>query len=153
MKNQLLGSFYFSVLFAGQGSEIDTMFQEVSGLNKTLGTEEVSGGGENRFKYRLPTQVSFENLILKRGIVLMKSPLIDWCQQILDNGLVMAIKPKDVIVKLLNTEGQTCQTWTFVKAYPVRWSVSDLNSEKSALLIETIELSFQYFNLERNNRE
>ncbi len=149
MSNRLLNGFYFSVSFTGQSGKRDAAFQEVTGISKTLNTEEIVSGGENRFKYRLPTQVSFENLTLKRGIVLMKSPLIDWCQQTLDNGLAMAIKPKDVIVKLLNADGQACQSWTFVKAYPVKWSVSELSSEKNALLIETMELSFQYFNLEK----
>jgi len=149
MSNQLLTGFYFSVSITGQSGKSDAAFQEVTGLSKTLNTEEVVSGGENRFKYRLPTQVSFENLTLKRGIVLMASPLIDWCQQTLDNGLALAITPKDVIVKLLNADGQPCQTWTFVNAYPVKWSVSELGSEKNALLIETIELSFQYFNLEK----
>ena len=106
MRNQLLTGFYFSVSITGQSGKSDAAFQEVTGLSKTLHTEEVVSGGENRFKYRLPTQVSFENLTLKRGIVLMNSPLIDWCQQTLDNGLSVAIQPKDVIVKLLNADGQ-----------------------------------------------
>lgn len=149
MGKDLLTGFYFSFSITGQGTSSDAAFQEVTGLSKTLNVEEVASGGENRFKYRLPTQVSFENLTLKRGIVLLSSPLIDWCQQTLDNGLAMAIQPKDVIVQLLNGDGQPCQTWTFVKAYPVKWSVSELSSEKNALLIETVELAFQYFNLEK----
>jgi phage tail-like protein len=149
MSNPLLTGFYFSVSFSGQSSTNDAAFSEVTGLSKSLNVEEVVSGGENRFKYRLPTQVSFENLTLKRGIVLVNSPLINWCEETLDNGLAMAIKPRDVIVKLLNGDGEPCQTWTFVKAYPLKWSVSEFSSEKNALLIETIELAFQYFNLEK----
>lgn len=148
MTNPLVTGFYFSLSFAGMSSSTDAAFQEVTGISKTLGTEEVASGGENRFKYKLPSRVTFENLTLKRGVVMSDSPLIQWCQKTLDNGLSMAIEPKDVIVNLLNADAEPCQTWTFVKAYPVKWSVSDLSSDKNALLIETIELAFQYFNLE-----
>jgi len=149
MSNQLLTGFYFSVSFSEQSGINDAAFSEVTGLSKTLKVDDVVSGGENRFKYRLPSGVSFENLTLKRGIVLVDSPLINWCEETLDNGLAMAIKPRDVMVKLLNAHGGACQAWTFVKAYPVKWSVSEFNSEKNALLIETIELAFQYFNLEK----
>lgn len=148
-ERSLLTGFYFSVSIAGQSGTQDAAFQEVTGLSKTLEVEDVVSGGENRFKYRLPKQVTFENLVLKRGILLEASPLIQWCQDTLDQGLVKSITTKDVIVKLLNEKGQPCQAWTFVAAYPLKWSVSEFNSEKNALLIETIELAYRYFALEK----
>ena len=151
MSHALLSGFFFSVSFTGQSGKSDAAFQEATGLSKTLGVEEVVSGGENRFKYRLPTQVQFENLTLKRGIAPVDSPLLTWCQETLDSGLAKPIKPKNAIVKLLNSDGQPCQSWTFVNAYPVKWSVSELNSEKNALLIESIELAFNYFHLEKRS--
>ena len=141
----LLTGFYFSVTV---GSEKNLAFHEVNGLTKTLHTEDVVSGGENRFKYKLPSQSTFENLVLKRGVVLTSSSLITWCQATLDNGLAQSIKPQNVVVNLMNNKGTAIQTWTFVSAYPVKWSASELNSEKNALFIETIELAFQYFNVE-----
>ncbi|MEZ4873956.1 MAG: phage tail protein [Flavobacteriaceae bacterium] len=58
-------SFYFKLSFKG----VDAAFQEVSGISKELGVEEVVCGGENRFKYRLPTTTSGQNLVLKRAVV------------------------------------------------------------------------------------
>jgi phage tail-like protein len=36
-------------------------------------------------------------------------------------------------------------SWSFVKAYPLKWSVADLKSQESSVLIETIEFAYQYF--------
>jgi len=56
--------FYFELSFRGE----DAAFQEVSGMSKELSVEEVVCGGENRFKYRLPTVSSSQNLVLKRAL-------------------------------------------------------------------------------------
>jgi len=70
--------FHFKVEFSGVGNaDMDTRFQEVSGLTAEIGTEELQVGGENRFSYRLPTRARFSNLVLKRGM-LKDSELITW---------------------------------------------------------------------------
>lgn len=145
MDDQLLAGFYFSLEITGLKSDADAAFQEASGLSKELHVEEVACGGENRFKYRLPSATSYQNLVLKRGVTLNNSPLLQWCTNTLDNGLSMPIATHDIIIKLLNQNGQACKSWTFIKAYPVKWSASELNSEKNAVFIETIELAYLYF--------
>jgi len=135
--------FYFSLSFEGD----DAAFKEVSGISKELGMEEVAGGGENRFKYRLPTVSSSKNLVLKRAIVPTGSNLITWCSNTIDSGLSIAIKTQDVSVDLLDNEGVVLKKWTFYNAYPVSYAVSDLKSQESEILIETIELAYNYFNI------
>lgn len=127
---------------------LDSAFKEVSGLSKEIHLEEVVCGGENRFKYRLPGTVSFQNLVLKRGIVLNASPLTSWCQDTLDNGLSTSIVTKELLILLLDQNGVPQMAWQFVGAYPVKWSGGDLDSEKNAIFIETIELAYQYFELD-----
>ena len=144
---QLFTGFYFSVSLDGKSSSADAAFQEVSGLSKELQVEEVASGGENRFKYRLPTTTSFGNLVLKRGVTADSSALISWVADTLNGGLATAIVPKNVMVNLLNSAGQPCQSWTFNKAYPVKWSASDLKSATGEVFIETIELAYQYFDV------
>jgi phage tail-like protein len=145
MANDLITGFYFSVSVAGGSSGSDAAFREVSGLAKEMHVEEVVCGGENRFKYRLPTGVTFQNLVLKRGVISGKSALLDWCKDTLNGGLAVPITAKNVQVNLMNQDGQSCQSWSFVNAYPIKWSASDLNSEKNEIFIETIELAYQYF--------
>ena len=136
--------FYFSLSFEGE----DAAFKEVSGISKELGVEEVASGGENRFKYRLPTTSSSKNLVLKRAIVPTGSKLITWCSDTLDGGLANAIQTQDVSVNLLDNEGKVLMKWTFNNAYPINYSVSDLKSQESEILIESIELAYTYFNIQ-----
>ena len=72
--------FYFTLSFPG----VDATFKEVSDISKELSIEEIVCGGENRFKYRLPTVFSSQNLILKRAIVPIGSLLMYWCVSFID---------------------------------------------------------------------
>ena len=140
--------FYFSLSFMGE----NLGFQEVSGISKEFGVEEVQSGGENRFKYRLPTLTTSKNLVLKRAIVPANSKLIKWCQNSLDQGLLEPIKTEDVSVNLLNSDGETLIQWNFHNAYPVKYSVSDLHSQKNELAMETLELAYTYFDTTSNDK-
>ncbi|HEU4719672.1 MAG TPA: phage tail protein [Bacteroidia bacterium] len=136
-------SFYFSLSFVGE----DAAFQEVSGISKELGIEEIVCGGENRFKYRLPTVATSQNLVLKRAIIPVGSMLMYWCSSCIDQGLASSIQPHNVILSLLNSDGIVCMMWTFYNAYPVKYSVSDLKSTDNSIVIESIELAYQYFDI------
>ena len=53
-------------------------------------------------------------------------------------------------VKLLNEEHQPLLTWHVVNAFPTKWAVSDLNATNNAIVIETLQLFYQYFTLDRS---
>lgn len=135
--------FYFELSFLGS----DAAFQEVSGISKELSMEEVASGGENRFKYRLPTVATSQNLVLKRALVPLGSPLIAWCSSTIDQGLASSIQTFNVIVSLLGADGMICAMWMFYNAYPVKYSVSDLKSQENSIVIESIELAYSYFDV------
>jgi len=136
--------FYFELSFPG----CDAAFQEVSGISKELGVEEIVCGGENRFKYRLPTVATSPNLVLKRALVPMGSPLIVWCSACMDTGLAVSVRTMPfVMLSLLDATGMVCQMWVFYNVYPVKYSVSDLKSQENAIVIESIELAYTYFDV------
>jgi phage tail-like protein len=141
MESNYAVGFYFELSFKGQ----DAAFQEVSGISKELSVEEVVCGGENRFKYRLPTVSTSQNLVLKRALIPEGSQLIDWCESCMNEGLANPITTHDVSLSLLNADGQTCVLWTFYNAYPVKYSVSDLKSQENEIVMESIELAYTYF--------
>jgi len=134
--------FHFKVEFANLNGEYQ--FQSVAGLSIELETEQIAEGGENRFKHKLPVSTRFPNLVLKRG-VLVDSSLIKWCRQALEN---FDIQPTDITISLLNEEHEPLMTWNVVHAYPLKWSISDFNAEESKIVIETIELAYNYFNVQ-----
>ena len=135
--------FHFSVEFTGLTvSESDHQFQSVSGLSVDIETEDVAEGGENRFKHKIPVRTKYPNLVLKRGL-LVDSKVIEWCKDAVEN---FNFKPIDLMVKLLNEKHEPLLSWNVVHAYPVKWSIADFNAEESKIVIETIELVYNYYN-------
>ena len=137
-------SFYFS-LSIDDSTENATSFQEATGINGEMKITEISEGGENRFQHRLPTAAEFSNLVLKRGLVSADSSLIKWCQQTLSGSLATPIQAKNMKVSLLNEKGQPTISWAFINAYPVKWSVSELNAMENSIAVETLEFAYSYF--------
>jgi phage tail-like protein len=139
------GSFYFSLAFTDIKTKADAAFQEVTGMESELDTEEVTCGGENRFRYKLPSISKSGNLKLKRGFITSGSTLANWCSSTLNGGLNTAIAPKTITVNLLDNDGNVLNSWDFLSAYPVKWGVSDFKSTDNAYVIESIEFAYTYF--------
>lgn len=135
-------SFHFQVEFLDiQTVDNDILFQSVSGLTVSMETESIKEAGENRFEHVLPVRSKYTDLVLKRG-VLKDSGVIAWCRDAVE---AFVFKPTTVLVHLLNDEHQPLITWNVVHAWPKKWSVADLNAEQSAVLIETLELNYNFF--------
>jgi phage tail-like protein len=133
--------FHFKVEFSRFSGEFQ--FQSVSGLSVEMETEQITEGGQNNFRHTVPVRSKYPNLVLKRGLV-VDSDLVGWCRKALEN---FEFEPTDLVVKLLNEEHQPLLTWNIVHAFPVKWALTDLNAEENKLAIETLELSYNYFNV------
>ena len=123
----------------------DVRFTEVSGLSMEMGTEEIAEGGENRFIQKFPTRTKYSELVLKRGM-LTSSEVITWVMQCVQD---YQIEPKNVDVKLLNENHEPLVTWHLVNAYPTKWTVADFNASSNSVLIETLQLFYQYFTVDK----
>ncbi|MDZ4749818.1 MAG: phage tail protein [Saprospiraceae bacterium] len=136
-------SFHFRVefKFSDQRAKSEIHFQEVSGLNKEMTTEDFVEGGENRFVYRFPKGTKYPNLVLKRGMK-PDSKIIDWVRNALDH---FDFLPVDVTVTLLNPDHNPLVTWEFIKCWPLKWSTSDMKGQENAIAIETLELNYNYY--------
>ncbi len=134
--------FFFRVEFQlGGVAAADAMFQDVTGFSADLETEPVKQGGENRYTQLLPTRAKYGDLTMKRGL-LTSSKVAKWCRDAIEN---LDIQPITVVVTLLNEQGTPLQTFNFVNAWPKKWSMADLSASESKIVIETLELSYQYF--------
>lgn len=145
MHHPALG-FRFAVDFDGGDPAIgpsaaDLQFLEVSGLAAELETVTLVEGGENRFAHRLPGRVKHGNLVLKRGHV-ADSALARWVE---DAAQGVGVNPVDVTVKLLDEQHAVLEQWTFVRAWPVKWSLSSFDATKNAYVVDTLELAYQRF--------
>jgi phage tail-like protein len=120
----------------------DIRFQSVSGINASVpNSESYAEGGENRFTHRLPVRGSYENLVLKRGM-LFGSELIGWFKDAIES---FKFRPQLITVTLLNADHVPLEAWLFHNAWPTKWNVDGFDAEKGAIVIETVEFSYQYF--------
>lgn len=127
-------------------NDFDVRFTEVGGLSVELATEEVAEGGENRFVQKYPTRAKYPELVLKRGL-LRNSEVWNWVRQCIED---YQIEPKSVDIKLLNEAHQPLMTWHVVGAYPTKWAVTDLNANSNAVVVESLQLFYQYFTVDKS---
>src|SRR5258706_14846567 len=110
--------FHFRVEFldtSGARKFNETAFQEVSGLNVEIGSEELSEGGVNNYSHRLPGKVKYGNLVLKRGLF-ADSKMVDWITKAVEN---YDFDPVNITVSLLNASHEPLMSWHFYRAWPV----------------------------------
>ncbi len=138
--------FHFKVEILGlEPNDHDVRFSEVGGLSMELSTEEIAEGGQNRYVQKFPLRAKHPELVLKRGL-LLNSAITDWIRAAIED---FVIEPKNVDVKLLNEEHQPLLTWHLANAYPTKWAVSDLNATSNTVVVETLQLFYQYFTLDK----
>jgi phage tail-like protein len=57
--------------------------------------------------------------------------------------------PLNVFIKLLNgkadNEGNIIKTWSFYGAWPIKLVVSDFKATDNTVVVESLELAYQYF--------
>lgn len=135
--------FYYQVKFSISKNKNDARFQTVSGLSVEYEYEDYKEGGENRFVHKLPVRTKYADLVLKRGM-LVDSEVLNWCLAAFRDR---EFKPADLDIILMNEQGNPLRTWNVAHAIPKKWSVSDLNANENAIVIETLELTYQYFSI------
>jgi phage tail-like protein len=137
--------FHFRVEFdLPQAGDQDIRFRDVAGLSMEMEEETYTEGGENRFSLKFPVRARYPDLVLKRGL-LTGSAVRQWCEAAIQN---LDINPVTVWVTILNDRHEPLQTYTFFKAWPKKWSISDLNAESSEIVVESLELAYQYFKID-----
>jgi phage tail-like protein len=134
--------FRFGVVFMSGGvapNPLDIRFKRVSGINATITTRSVEEGGQNLYSHRLPEKVQYDNLILERGLV-VGSPLVSEVNAAMS---LFVFNPANVLVSVLDETGIPITSWLFMKAYPVKWQIADLDADANQVVVETIELTYR----------
>lgn len=139
-------AFYFDVAFQEDSGIPAVAFQEVSGLNMEMEVEALKEGGENQFKYQLPTGVKHGNVVFKRALLPLDHALETWVVNTLEGGFSKLIQPYGVVISLIDAGGWPVRAWSLSNAYPLKWEVSSFESRKNELVIETLELSYSEIN-------
>ena len=112
-------------------------FTEVTGLSAEVETLTYSEGGMNEFQHKLPTRVKYPNLVLKRGMT-TKADLQKWFQKSNTKADRTGIR-----LSMLDQTGTRIRTWSFVNAFPIKWTGPNFNAAQSALAVEQIEIAHE----------
>ena len=110
-------------------------FTKVKGLSREVKHESYREGGVNEYEHKLLTQVSYPVVVLERGLVL--DDLFTWAQRAADGE----VERKTLRIRLQNEAGEKVWAWQIEHALPVKWSVSDLDAQSSAVVMESLELA------------
>lgn len=110
-------------------------FTECSGLSVERETVSHSEGGTNDYVHQLPGRVKQARVTLKRGLA--DNALWSWFEKGLYDGKV---ERHNISIILYNSDLTKKKQWDLEKAYPVKWSGPDFQSDSNQATIETVEL-------------
>ncbi len=121
----------------------DFRFQEVSGLDAEIEMESFAEGGQNRFTWQAPKRTRYSDITLKRGMFI-GSGIVLWCRNAMEN---FVFEPANITIALLNEKHLPLQAWYIVNAIPKKWSISSFNAQENSVVVESITLTYQFFNV------
>jgi len=142
--------FYFRVSFLNMvPKNLELCFQSVSGLTKEVVTESFREGGQE-FDYALPVKIQYPDLVLKRGIwvpAIPKSEPEEWQAWFFGMMKEFKVNSRDMQISLLSPNGDSLMTWSIKRAWPKKWTIADFNAEENQVVIETMELHYDSFEI------
>jgi|SRR6478609_7272880 phage tail-like protein len=110
-------------------------FMRVKGLSREVKYESYREGGVNEYEHKLLTHVSYPVVVLERGLAI--DDLWKWALAASDGE----VQRKTIRIRLQDEANEKRWAWQIEHAVPVRWAVSDLDAQTSAVVMETLELA------------
>jgi phage tail-like protein len=114
-------------------------FAECSGLSAEYDVFEYAEGGQLDFVHKFRGGLKYPNLVLKRGIT-YETAFLDWFMNIAQTDRE---KRGNVTLVLLGEDGQKVRSWSFISAFPVKWTGPSLSSKSTNIAMETLEIAHQ----------
>ena len=124
--------------------EIDSIdsasFRKCAGLKSESEVFELQEGGDNETVRKLIGPTKASNIVLTKGFV-SDPALFKWRDEVQASG-TKAIKRRNGSIVALAPDGKTeVGRWNFVKAWPVRWEMSEFDAGHSEAACEILELA------------
>jgi phage tail-like protein len=142
-------AYQFSVEVDG---EILAFFQSISGLSVQRKVDPQPEGGRNEYVLELPGPLSYGHVTLNMG---MSFSTMFW-KWMMEGQYDGKVSKKDLFLSQRAPNPLIgipiyleAKRWSFYQAFPVSWKLSELSVDQNTkITIETLELSFQYFELQ-----
>lgn len=131
-----LVKFAFSVTIGND----ELVFQEVTGLTSETQVIEYRAGNSAAFStVKMPGIKKYGNVTLKKGI--FKTDKNMWAMY---NAIKMnTIARKTITICLLDESNAPAMTWKLSNAFPVKMTVTDMQSDSNEVAVETMELAHE----------
>lgn len=148
--NYPLTGFHFSVEWKSNDKEENVAFSEVTGLSvNTKVIEYRDGTNKDNTTLKMPGLKTFNNVTLKRGSLSTDNGFFDWFIKIKNN----TTERRNVTINLLNEEHEPVIVWNLNNAFPVKYEGGSLNASDGKVLIESVELAYESFTVERKGKK
>lgn len=131
----------FGVFLFARGvtpNPLDIRFQEVSGLKASIETRDDNTAAASLYQKKIPSRVRYEDLELKRGLVL-GSPLGHQLQTAFND---FTFTRSDVLLTIYSELGIPTTAFLFSEAIPISWQINNLTAKSEEFLIEVLRLSY-----------
>lgn len=126
------------------GAEAAAFFAEVSGLsteNQVIEHTAADAKGKP-LPQRFAGQTKWANIVLKRGVDKAQQ-LWTWRKAILDGNI--DTNRKDCTINVMDQTGAIVVTYSFIRAWPSKYSSPGLNAGGNEILVEELELAHEGF--------
>lgn len=110
-------------------------FSRVKGIARETKVDTYREGGVNDHEHKLASLTTYSNLTLENG--LGDDFLWQWHQDVVDGR----VQRRTLTVVLCDEAGSERWRWLVERAYPVKWSGSDLEAASSQVLVESVEFA------------
>jgi phage tail-like protein len=126
--------------------EIDSInvasFRKCAGLKSETEIFEYQEGGENEVTYKLVGPTKASNIVLTQGFV-SDPALFKWRDEIASSGTNQIKRRNGSIIALAADARTEVGRWTFTKAWPVRWEMTDFDAQSGEAACEILELAVE----------
>lgn len=147
----LASRFYLELILDGNQGDGDVIFLECQGFKRhqeAIEVAEVTPGQWANAKFgqvrrtKMPGNVKTDNIILRRGMSKSLS-LWEWFASVEAGQWGDQLREGSLVV--YNQAGKEQVRFNFRGAWPVRYSIADLNAQSSDIEIEELEMAVEQF--------
>ena len=140
-----LGAYYFMLNLGG--AEAAGYFAECSGLSSSHEVVAHTASDEKgkSIVQKFPGQLVWSNITFKRGVD-TNNQLWLWRKEIIDGKIKES--RKDGTIQVVDAMGAPVATYSFVRAWPCRYSSPGLHAGGNEALIEELEIAHEGFTRE-----
>ncbi|MEL6270328.1 MAG: phage tail protein [Chloroflexota bacterium] len=117
-------------------------FQEVTLPTLTLETTDITEGGQNLYKHKLPLRVDVGTITLKHGLT-FDMHLMAWYFDILEGNI--AGSKRTLAIALFNVARMPVSTIMLSDAFPVKYSGPSFDAGGDSTVLEELEIAFTEF--------